>query len=156
MIINRDHKLIRMEIWDATPLGNGLRETKKNYLFMKIFKVLKNFYGFPVGVAEPAEGSRVLPRNVNNGRRSRALWWQHWPLDPGPVPRHATLLHATTPSLLHPLNYRLTWTSWAMRLIIKWTGSRHRANNIGVWQIHNNNKLQRAGSPHSPNIRKLL
>ena len=28
---------------------------------MKIFKVLKNFYGFPVGVAEPAEGSRVLP-----------------------------------------------------------------------------------------------
>ena len=28
---------------------------------MKIFKVLKNFYGFPVEVAEPAEGSRVLP-----------------------------------------------------------------------------------------------
>ena len=97
-------------------------------------------------------------RNVNNGMRERT----HDGGDTGPD--HLTrarrldtaLLHATTPSLLHPLNYRLTWTSWAMRLIIKWTWSRHRANNIGVWRILNYNKLQRAGSPHSPNIRKLL
>lgn len=135
---------------------------KENYLFMKIFKVLKNFYGFP----EPAEGSRGSQvqgalrshrRNVNNGMREerggrRSRPGDNTALATWPGGRSlAALLHATTPSLRHPLNYRLTWTSWAMRLIIKWTpGPDIGANNIGVWQIHNNNKLQRAAQRSLP------
>ena len=136
-------------------LGTDWRETKKNYLFMNIFKVLKNFYGFPwqlrTLVCSRVEGAHTSHwRNVNNGMRER----QNGDTSPDHLTRalclNTALLHATTPSLLHPLNYRLTWTSWAMRLIIKWTWPRHRANNISVWRIHNNNKLQPAGSTLTP------
>ena len=41
-------------------LGQRTQGDKENYLFMKIFKVLKNFYGFP----EPQLRALVVPKRT--------------------------------------------------------------------------------------------